>query len=210
MPGRGIQHVDLAVSDVDRSLAFYMDLLGPLGLKEEERYPIDRMGSASRSSLRAPSGPRASTGTGRRGSIGPQGNRAVVQEFYDQWNSGAIDFERLVHPDVANHQPDTNPETGIDKFRYAIEGVMGAVPDSEWTIMRLIAEDDFVVCHNRWSGTYGGKVFRGVPTSQGERFSVEHVHICPGRPRDDAEAGRDPHVRMTSTRASCGRAFRWT
>jgi glyoxylase I family protein len=42
MPGRGIQHVDLAVSDVDRSLAFYMDLLGPLGLKEEERYPTYR------------------------------------------------------------------------------------------------------------------------------------------------------------------------
>ncbi len=42
MPGRGIQHADLAVSDVDRSLAFYMDLLGPLGLKEEERYATYR------------------------------------------------------------------------------------------------------------------------------------------------------------------------
>jgi catechol 2,3-dioxygenase-like lactoylglutathione lyase family enzyme len=42
MPGRGIQHVDLAVSDVDRSLAFYLDLLGPLGLEEEERYPTYR------------------------------------------------------------------------------------------------------------------------------------------------------------------------
>ncbi len=38
MPGRGIQHLDLAVSDVDRSLTFYMDVLGPLGLSEEERY----------------------------------------------------------------------------------------------------------------------------------------------------------------------------
>src|SRR5215211_6413998 len=42
MPGRGIQHVDLAVTDVDRSLAFYVDLLGPLGLREEERYPTYR------------------------------------------------------------------------------------------------------------------------------------------------------------------------
>jgi catechol 2,3-dioxygenase-like lactoylglutathione lyase family enzyme len=42
MPGRGIQHVDLAVSDVDRSLGFCMDLLGPLGLKEGERYPTYR------------------------------------------------------------------------------------------------------------------------------------------------------------------------
>ena len=109
--------------------------------------------------------------------MSPQENKAIVQEFYDQWNSGAIDFERLVHPDVTNHQPDRNPETGLDKFRKAIEGVTGAVPDSNWTTLRLIAEEDFVVCHNSWSGTYGGKVFRGVPSPQGKRFSVEHVHI---------------------------------
>jgi predicted ester cyclase len=109
--------------------------------------------------------------------MGPQRNKAVVQEFYDQWDSGAIDFERLVDPDVANHQPERDPEIGVDRFRQAIEGVMGAVPDSKWTTMRLIAEEDLVVCHNRWSGTYEGTVFRGVPTSPGERFSVEHVHI---------------------------------
>jgi predicted ester cyclase len=54
---------------------------------------------------------------------------------------------------------------------------MGAVPDSTWTTVRLIAEGDFVVCHNTWSGTYAGKVFRGVSTPEGEHFSVEHVHI---------------------------------
>jgi predicted ester cyclase len=107
----------------------------------------------------------------------PEGNKSIVQEFYDQWNSGAVDFELLVHPDIANHQPGREPETGLENFRQAIEGVMGAVPDSKWTTLRLIAEADFVVCHNRWSGTYGGKVFRGFPTSQEERFSVEHVHI---------------------------------
>jgi|ERR1044071_1624989 len=42
MPGRGIQHIDLAVSDVERSLAFYMGLLGPLGLRELERFPTYR------------------------------------------------------------------------------------------------------------------------------------------------------------------------
>jgi predicted ester cyclase len=109
--------------------------------------------------------------------MGPEENKSVVQEFYDQWSSGAIDFARLVHTEVANHQPDKEPEIGLDKFRRAIEGVMGAIPDSRWTTLRLIAEEDFVVCHNRWSGTYGGEVFRGVPTSPGERFSVEHVHI---------------------------------
>jgi Glyoxalase/Bleomycin resistance protein/Dioxygenase superfamily len=37
VPARGIQHVDLCVSDVERSLAFYLELLGPLGLKEDIR-----------------------------------------------------------------------------------------------------------------------------------------------------------------------------
>jgi predicted ester cyclase len=109
--------------------------------------------------------------------LSPEANKSVVQEFYDQWNSGPIDFERLVHPDVTNHQPDKEPEGGLDKFRQAIEGVTGAVPDSNWTTLRLIAEGDFVVCHNSWSGTYRGNVFRGVPSPQGKRFSVEHVHI---------------------------------
>lgn len=42
MPARGIHHVDLAVADVKRSLAFYLDLLGPLGWAEEVRYPTYR------------------------------------------------------------------------------------------------------------------------------------------------------------------------
>ena len=107
----------------------------------------------------------------------PGGNKSIVQEFYDQWNSGAIDFDRLVHPDVTNHQPGRDPETGLDRFRSAIEGVMRAVPDSNWTTLRLIGDADFVVCHNSWSGTYEGEVFRGIPTARGKRFSVEHIHI---------------------------------
>jgi glyoxylase I family protein len=38
MPARGIHHVDLAVRDVERSLAFYFAILGPVGLREEGRY----------------------------------------------------------------------------------------------------------------------------------------------------------------------------
>jgi len=33
------------------------------------------------------------------------------------------------------------------------------------------------VCHNTWTGTYGGTAFRGVKTPEGKRFSVEHIHI---------------------------------
>ena len=43
--------------------------------------------------------------------------------------------------------------------------------------MRLVAEGDVVVCHNTWTGTYGGTAFRGVTTPQGKLFSVDHIHI---------------------------------
>jgi catechol 2,3-dioxygenase-like lactoylglutathione lyase family enzyme len=42
VPAKGIHHVDLAVADVERSLAFYLALLGRLGWAEEVRYPTYR------------------------------------------------------------------------------------------------------------------------------------------------------------------------
>jgi catechol 2,3-dioxygenase-like lactoylglutathione lyase family enzyme len=42
VPAKGIHHVDLAVADVERSLAFYLALLGPLGWAEKVRYPTYR------------------------------------------------------------------------------------------------------------------------------------------------------------------------
>src|SRR5215217_487407 len=39
---RGVDHIDLAVSDVEASLAFYLGLLGPVGLKVEARFKTYR------------------------------------------------------------------------------------------------------------------------------------------------------------------------
>jgi catechol 2,3-dioxygenase-like lactoylglutathione lyase family enzyme len=42
MPARSVHYIGLAVSDVERSLAFYLDLLGPLGWRVTRRYPTYR------------------------------------------------------------------------------------------------------------------------------------------------------------------------
>ncbi len=42
MPLKAIDHIDLAVADVDRSLAFYLALLGPIGAEEAFRFPTYR------------------------------------------------------------------------------------------------------------------------------------------------------------------------
>ena len=42
MAVRGVDHLDLAVSDVEASLAFYLGLLGPVGLKVEARFKTYR------------------------------------------------------------------------------------------------------------------------------------------------------------------------
>jgi catechol 2,3-dioxygenase-like lactoylglutathione lyase family enzyme len=42
MPIKGIDHIDLAVRDVERSLAFYLGVFGPLGVEEAFRYPTYR------------------------------------------------------------------------------------------------------------------------------------------------------------------------
>jgi hypothetical protein len=42
LSAKGIHHVDLAVTDVARSLSFYLMLLEPLGFAEYARYPRHR------------------------------------------------------------------------------------------------------------------------------------------------------------------------
>jgi catechol 2,3-dioxygenase-like lactoylglutathione lyase family enzyme len=42
VPISGLHHVDLAVRNVERSLEFYLGLLGPLGAEEYVRYPTYR------------------------------------------------------------------------------------------------------------------------------------------------------------------------
>ena len=68
MPARGAHHVDLAVTDVDRSVAFHLGLLGPLGL-EEDALP-DLPGAPRRSCTSATATSSSACGVRTAASIG--------------------------------------------------------------------------------------------------------------------------------------------
>lgn len=101
----------------------------------------------------------------------------VVRRFYEGWNDGAIDFASLVAEDIVNHQPEAEPEVGRHRFEEAVNGVMRAVPDSQWTMTDVLADGDRVAARATWSGTYQAPEFRGMTVPAPARFSVEHVHI---------------------------------
>ena len=53
---------------------------------------------------------------------------------------------------------------------------MGAVPDSKWTTVRLIAEGDLVVSQHVERLIPRHDV-RGLATAASKPFSVEHIHV---------------------------------
>src|SRR5438132_169654 len=104
-------------------------------------------------------------------------NRDVVRRFYEDWNSGDINFADLVAEDIVNHQPETEPERGRSRFADAVGRVMAAVPDSRWTILDMLADGDRVAVRITWSGTFGAAQFRGLAIAAPGAFSTEHIHI---------------------------------
>ena len=64
------------------------------------------------------------------------------------------------------------PECGRERFVAAIARVMAAVPDSQWTVLDTVAEDDRVAVRITWSGTYNASHFRAERRSRNRRPST--------------------------------------
>ena len=99
--------------------------------------------------------------SGNLSAVNSQSIADVVRRFYDGCNNGSIDFADLVAEDIVNHQPEAEPEQGRQRFEEAVEGVMRAVADWQWTLSDLLADGDRVAARTTWSGTYHAPEFRG-------------------------------------------------
>jgi steroid delta-isomerase-like uncharacterized protein len=94
--------------------------------------------------------------------VGADANKELVRRFYREAingrDSGAC--ERLLSTDFV-HNGETRGRTGQ---RQAVDYFLAAFPDLHNEIELILAEDDLVAAHQRWSGTHGGE-FLGVEAS---------------------------------------------
>lgn len=112
------------------------------------------------------------------GSEAAERNRRIVERFIDGVLEGRLDvIDELCDSDLINHAAAPQARDGIDGFKRVISFSRAAMPDQRWTDRVVIADDEYVVVRAVRESTWTAESFRGIPTPQGAKTSVEMVHI---------------------------------
>jgi len=122
-------------------------------------------------------------------------NRKIVADFYQQ---ALIDkqpgpaFARYMAPDFVEHKPDV-PHGTRESTAAFLGGLIKAMPDPKWEVLRVIAEGDLVALHVRFTPAPGAPAY-----AIGDFFRlkdckiVEHWDAVDGPPTD----ARNPKPRF--------------
>ena len=86
---------------------------------------------------------------------------------------GALD--RLVAPNIVDHNPLPNQAPGRDGFKQWMGAVRTAFPDLEGTVEDVLAEGDRVAARVTWQGTHRGEFACVSPTSKSVSFAGFHI-----------------------------------
>ena len=112
------------------------------------------------------------------GSEAAERNRRIVERFIEGVLEGRLDvIDELCDSDLINHAAAPQARDGIDGFKRVIGFSRAAMPDQRWTDRVVIADDEYVVVRAVRESTWTAESFRGIPTPQGAKTSVEMVHI---------------------------------
>ena len=112
------------------------------------------------------------------GSEAAERNRRIVERFIEGVLEGRLDvIDELCDSDLINHAAALQARDGIDGFKRVISFSRAAMPDQRWTDRVVIADDEYVVVRAVRESTWTAESFRGIPTPQGAKTSVEMVHI---------------------------------
>lgn len=66
---------------------------------------------------------------------------------------------------------------GVENIKAVLGFSLGAQPDQRWVEQHLVADGDLVVVYGRREGTWQAPGFRGVPTPESGKVSVELAHM---------------------------------
>ncbi len=84
-------------------------------------------------------------------------NHRLVEDFYTQAlvnKQPQEAFARFVAPDFVEHKPDIDPGTREAAAQF-LGGIIRDLPTARWEIVRVIAEDDLVALHARFTPAPG-------------------------------------------------------
>jgi steroid delta-isomerase-like uncharacterized protein len=108
-------------------------------------------------------------------------NRAVVEQFQEAFNRGDLDgAASFFAEDCRNH----GQQVGRSGLRRVLGELKTNFPDSRLVTLNSVAEGDWVVVRNTYSGTHRGTswfpvdggMLVGVPPT-GRSFEVQHIHM---------------------------------
>ena len=81
--------------------------------------------------------------------------KTMVRRHFEDFvnNQKAEVIRHNMTADFLDHDGPGGKPTGIEGDEAMMRGMYGIIPDLRITIEEMIAEDDKVVCRNRWEGT---------------------------------------------------------
>lgn len=100
--------------------------------------------------------------------------RRFIQEGLNKLDANLID--EVYSTDYVGHDPDRPAPRTIADLKQAMSGVLGKVfADPQYSIERLVAEDDLVAWHWTFRATHQGEIM-GIPAS-GKQITFGGINI---------------------------------
>lgn len=105
-------------------------------------------------------------------------NKALVRQLYDEINKGNMGaLDTFVRPDFVSYGGFTfSVVRGLDALKEIVDSLRTAVPDLQFTVDGLIAEDDKVVAMGTVTGTHKGN-FMGMAPATGNALKWTGISI---------------------------------
>jgi predicted SnoaL-like aldol condensation-catalyzing enzyme len=126
---------------------------------------------------------------------GAAANRQVVADFYrlallEKQPKAA--FGRFVSRDLVEHKPDV-PHGTREAAAEFLEGLIKALPDPKWEVLRIVADGDLVALHARFTPAPGAPPYAIADFFRLKNCKiVEHWDVVAGPPKEQ----RNPKPRF--------------